>query len=144
MGKINIAVILIVSTIFFSLLYLKEMQWSQQECLRSPARVSDWESSLSVPGRDCHILQAASEQFLNAAVLTPRCLHLIEIFRLLLYFLSNEVSCFKRIIIPIEIALPLDSTNGKHSLISTHVLIGMQQAKVHQSAVSWDFLAVVQ
>lgn len=59
------------------------MQCPQQECLRSISRVSARESSLSVPGRDCHsvgCLPAASDQVLNAAVLTPRSLHLITDF----------------------------------------------------------------
>lgn len=35
----------------FFLMYLKELHWPQQECLRSLLRVSDWESSKgSVPG----------------------------------------------------------------------------------------------
>lgn len=40
--------------------------------------------------------------------------------------------------------MPLYSINGIHSLVSTCVVFGMQQAKTHRSAVPWDFSALVQ
>ena len=42
-------------------------------------------------------------------------------------------------VIPRETVIPLSSTNGVHSLASTHLLPGMQQAKISDPAALHDF-----
>lgn len=55
--------------------------------------------------------------------------------------LSDWVPCFKKLVISREAVTPLGSTNGVHSLASTHVLLGMQHAKIQWSSCVTGFFS---